>query len=526
MTDRSLKPYSTIMPDTGLSAGDLLVHALSYDLERPVVQFSDTGRIITARQFRDVVSQYAQALNSLHLAKGTRVGLLSRNRPEVLFVSGAFPFAEVIPLPMHPMGSLDDLAYVVEDAHVEALIFDPDYYQDQARALAARLPHLVHLLALGPADTGTDLAILAASFAPGPLLPLRHAPEDIIRLGYSGGTTGKPKGIMASARNASTMLQILLSEWEWPAEVRQLICSPLSHGGGAMFMPTMVKRGSMVVLPGFEPGAVLAAIEKYRITCVLLVPTMIYALLDHPKFNDYDLSSLEVVYYGASSMSPARLKEAIEKIGPVFFQFYGQAEAPMTVSVLKRAEHVAAGANRLASCGRPVPWVRVALLNDDLQPVADGEPGEICVQGPLMMSGYLNKPEQTAEVFAGGWLHTGDVAVRDPDGYLHIVDRKKDMIVTGGFNVYPREVEDVLSAHPAVAAAAVIGVPDPKWGEAVKAIIVLRAGSSVSEEVLVKLVRDKKGPVQAPKSVVFVDKIPVSGLGKPDKKALRAQYCG
>jgi fatty-acyl-CoA synthase len=253
---------------------------------------------------------------------------------------------------------------------------------------------------------------------------------------------------------------------------------------------------------------------------------MIYALLDHPKFKDYDLSSLEVVYYGASSMSPARLKEAVEKIGPVFFQFYGQAEAPMTVSVLKRAEHLTADANRLASCGRPVPWVRVALLNDDLQPVADGETGEICVQGPLMMSGYLNKPEQTAEVFAGGWLHTGDVAVRDPDGYLRIVDRKKDMIVTGGFNVYPREVEDVLSAHPAVAAAAVIGVPDPKWGEAVKAIIVLRGGSSVSEEVLVKLVRDKKGAVQAPKSVVFVDKIPVSGLGKPDKKALRAQYCG
>jgi len=291
-------------------------------------------------------------------------------------------------------------------------------------------------------------------------------------------------------------------------------------------MPTMVKHGSMVVLPGFEPGAVLEAIQTYRITCVLLVPTMIYALLDHPKFKDYDLSSLEVVYYGASSISPARLKEAIEKIGPVFFQFYGQAESPMTVSVLKRAEHLTSDANRLASCGRPVPWVRVALLDNDHQPVRDGEPGEICVQGPLLMGGYLNKPEQTAEVFAGGWLHTGDVALRDPDGFLRIVDRKKDMIVTGGFNVYPREVEDVLSAHPAVAAAAVIGVPDAKWGEAVKAIIVLRDGSSVSEDILVKLVRDKKGPVQAPKSVVFVDKIPVSGLGKPDKKALRAQYSG
>jgi fatty-acyl-CoA synthase len=526
MTERSLKPFSAIMPDTSLSAGDLLVHSLSYDLDRPVVQFSDTGRIVTAREFRDVVSQYAQALNSLRLPKGTRVGLLSRNRPEVLFVNGAFLFADVIPLPMHPMGSLDDLAYMVEDAHVEALIFDPQYYQNQAVALAERLPHLVHLLALGPADTGVDLAMLAGGFAPAPLQPLRHAPEDIIRLGYSGGTTGKPKAIMGSARNTGTMLQILLTEWEWPSEVRQLICSPLSHGGGAMFMPTMIKHGSMVVLPGFEPGAVLEAIQTYRITCVLLVPTMIYALLDHPRFNDYDLSSLEVVYYGASSISPTRLKEAIEKIGPVFFQFYGQAESPMTVSVLKRAEHDIADANRLASCGRPVPWVRVALLDADNQAVPDGEPGEICVQGPLLMSGYLNKPEQTAEAFAGGWLHTGDVAVRDPGGFLRIVDRKKDMIVSGGFNVFPREVEDVLSAHPAVAAAAVIGVPDPKWGEAVKAIVVLREGSSVSEAALVELVRDKKGPVQAPKSVIFVDKIPISGLGKPDKKTLRAQYSG
>jgi fatty-acyl-CoA synthase len=512
------------MPDTALSNGDLLVHALSYDLDRPVVHFIDTGRAVTARDFRDIVSQYAQALNSLKLPKGTRVGLLSRNRPEVLFVTGALVFVDVVPLAMHPMGSIDDLAYMVEDAHIEALIFDPQYYQSQAAELQVRLPHLLHLLALGPTNTGENLAELAENFPRGQLVPLRPAPEDIVRLGYSGGTTGRPKAIMSSARNNSAMLQILLSEWEWPSEIRQLICSPLSHGGGAMFMPTMIKRGSMVVLPGFEPGAVLAAIEKYRITCVLLVPTMIYALLDHPKRRDYDLSSLRSVYYGASSISPTRLQEAIEAFGPVFFQFYGQAEAPMTVCVMKRAEHITSDPNRLASCGRPVPWVRVALLNDSNAPVPDGEPGEICVQGPLLMSGYLNKPEQTAEVFAGGWLHTGDVAIRDADGFLRIVDRKKDMIVTGGFNVYPREVEDVLSAHPAVAAAAVIGVPDPKWGEAVKAIIVLRDKHYVSADELISLVRDKKGSVQAPKSIVFTDKIPTSALGKPDKKALRAQY--
>jgi fatty-acyl-CoA synthase len=191
---------------------------------------------------------------------------------------------------------------------------------------------------------------------------------------------------------------------------------------------------------------------------------------------------------------------------------------------MKRHEHDPNDLRRLASCGRPVPYVRVALLDDDCNPVADGEPGEICVRGPLMMSGYLNKPEATAEAFAGGWLHTGDVAVRDEDGFLRIVDRKKDMIVSGGFNVFPREVEDVLSSHPAVAGAAVVGLPHEKWGETVKAIVVLRDGATVEEAELIALVREKKGVVQAPKSIDFVDSIPLSGLGKPDKKAIRARY--
>jgi len=511
-------------PDIGFSGADLLIHSLSYDLDRTVVQFADTGRIVTAREYRDLISCYAQALNALGLPAGTRLGLLSRNRPEVLFVNGALAFAPFCTIAMHPMGSVDDLAYMVEDAHIEVLIFDPGYYQDHARALQARMPHLKHLLALGPTDVGADLTVLAAGHVPQPLVAGYGDPEAVGRLAYSGGTTGKPKAIMMSGRSGAAMINILLSEWEWAQDVRQLVCSPLSHGGGAVFMPTMVKRGSMVVLPGFEPTRVLEAIEKYKINSVLLVPTMIYALLDHPRLHEYDLSSLEIIYYGASSISPTRLREGIQKLGPVFFQFYGQAEAPMSVTTMKRREHDPDDLNRLASCGRPVPWVRVALLDDDCVPVPDGEPGEICVRGPLLMSGYLAKPEQTAEAFAGGWLHTGDVAVRDPDGFLRIVDRKKDMIVSGGFNVFPREVEDVLSSHPAVAAAAVVGLPHEKWGEQVKAIVVLRDGAQVEEAELIALVRDKKGAVQAPKSIDFVDHIPLSGLGKPDKKAIRARY--
>ncbi len=223
-------------------------------------------------------------------------------------------------------------------------------------------------------------------------------------------------------------------------------------------------------------------------------------------------------------MSPTRLSEAIKKLGPIFFQFYGQAECPMTITVLRKEDHDPDNLDKLASCGRPVPWVRVALLDEDGNEVPDGEPGEICVRGTLSSAGYWKKPEQTAELFAHGWLHTGDIARRDDEGFLYIVDRKKDMIISGGFNIFPREVEDVLSSHPGVAAAAVIGVPDEKWGEAVKAVIVRRPGSEVTEAELAALVKERKGAHHSPKSIDFAESIPVSALGKPDKKALRAAY--
>ena len=208
-----------------------------------------------------------------------------------------------------------------------------------------------------------------------------------------------------------------------------------------------------------------------------MVPTMVLALIDHPRFGEFDLSSLEVIFYGASAFPAARLKDAIGKLGPIFFQFYGQSEAPMSVTVMRRDEHDVNDPLRLASCGRPTPLVKVALWMMLMNEVADGEAGEICVRGPLLMGGYLNMPEETAKVLEGGWLHTGDVAIRSPDGFLRIVDRKKDMIVTGGFNVFAREVEDVLVEHPLVRQAAVIGVADAKWGEAVKAVVVLEPGA-------------------------------------------------
>ncbi|MFM8861947.1 MAG: AMP-binding protein [Acidimicrobiia bacterium] len=509
----------------GVFPADLLIHAFGRNPDVPAVNIIGVGEM-TARQMRDQVSRYAQALASKGLTRGVQMSVLSLNRPEVLFNMAASQMVATRTTPLHPMGSVEDQAYVLNDCGAKALIFDPDNFTERARELVERVPGIEHVLALGPTEFGEDLHALAATFDPAPLVSPRVDPEDLSGIAYSGGTTGKPKGIMSTYRGGMSMLQIQMSEWEWPDEVRFLICTPLSHAGAAFFTPTLLKGGSLTVLPGFDPVTFMQTVQEHRITATMLVPTMLYVLLDHPDFDKYDLSSLQTVFYGASAISPTRLAEAVRRMGPIFFQFYGQAECPMTITVLRKEEHDPENLERLASCGRPVPWLHVALLDDDGVEVEPGEAGEICVRGPLTMKGYLGKPEQTAEAFAHGWLHTGDIARADDEGFLYIVDRKKDMIVTGGFNVYPREVEDVLSAHPGVSAVAVIGVPDDRWGEAVKAVVVPRPGVELDPDELIALVKEAKGSVQAPKSVDFVDSIPLSALGKPDKKTLRARYWG
>ena len=501
---------------------DVLANALNQGGDRPLIQLAG-GATLTVSDVRDETSRFVQALGSFGIGKGSRVGLLSANRPEVLHVSHATQLSGALYMALHPMGGLKDHLHIIRDAGVDLLVFEPASYGDRAAEIAAGIPDL-KLVALGPSNLGPDLCALAATMRPEKLVAPAIEETDIVRLAYSGGTTGKPKSIPSSQRVSMECLRIMMAEWEWPGSPRVLSSAPLSHAGAAMTLPTLLKGGTLLVLPRFEPVAVMQAIQDHRINCTMMVPTMIIALLDHPRFDEFDLSSLQTVFYGASSISPARLKEAIERIGPVFFQFYGQAEAPQTICVLRKAEHDADDPQRLASCGRPVPWLDVELLDDECRPVPDGEPGEICVRGPLVMDGYRDNPELNAEAFRGDWLHTGDVAVRDPGGFLRIVDRKKDMIVTGGFNVYPREVEDLLTTHPAVSAAAVIGTPDEKWGEAVTAYVVLRPGKSIEPEELMALVREEKGGFQTPKSVIFTDALPVTPVGKPDKKALRARH--
>lgn len=513
--------------------GHLVISALERHRDAPVMVLGETT--LTGRETAERISQYVQAFEALGVGTGAPTALLSLNRPEVLLTIGAGQVAGSRRTSLHPLGSLDDHAYILDDAGISSLVIDPvPAFVERALGLRDQVPGLKQILTIGPvpealADTGAqDVAAVAETFEPRPLEAADLPPDHVVSITYTGGTTGKPKGVIGTAQAMATMTQIQLSEWEWPEAPKFLVCTPLSHAGAAFFAPTLIKGGSLVVLPRFDPAEVLRTIEEQRITATMLVPTMLYALMDHPDSRTRDLSSLETVYYGAAAINPVRLKEAIDRFGPIFAQYYGQSEAPMAISYLAKADHDEA---RLSSCGRPSAFLRVALLGDDGDPVPYGEPGEICVAGPLLAGGYWNLPDATEEAFREGWLHTGDVARQDEDGFLFIVDRVKDMIVTGGFNVFPREVEDVVAAHPAVAQVGVIGAPDEKWGEAVTAVIVLRDGQAQDEAAVAALteeiqasVRERKGSVHVPKHVIVADSLPLTGLGKPDKKALRARY--
>ena len=515
-----------------LHSGHLTVGALKRNKDKRVLFLGDTT--LTGGQLAERISQYIQAFEALGAGTGATVGLLSLNRPEVLMIIGAGQTQGYRRTALHPLGSLDDHAYVLNDAGITSLIIDANpMFVERALGLLEKVPGLTQVLTIGPvpealADVAVDLNAEAAKYSPMPLVAADLPPDHIGGMAYTGGTTGKPKGVIGTVQSITTMTTIQLAEWEWPERPKFLMCTPLSHAGAAFFVPTIVKGGEMVVLSKFDPAEVLRVIEEQKITATMLVPSMIYALMDHPDSHTRDLSSLETVYYGASAMNPVRLAEAIRRFGPIFAQYYGQSEAPMVITYLAKGDH---DEKRLTSCGRPTLFARTALLGEDGKPVPQGEVGEICVSGPLLSGGYWNLPDETSRTFHDGWMHTGDLAREDEDGFWYIVDRTKDMIVTGGFNVFPREVEDVVAEHPSVAQVCVIGTPDEKWGEAVTAVVVLRPNAPSDEESVSKMtaeiqaaVKERKGSVQSPKQVIVVESVPVTALGKPDKKSVRAQF--
>jgi len=479
--------------------------------------------ILTYRATFALIGRLQAAMAAAGLRKGQTAALLSANSAEAWCAGIAAQGLGLVITWLHPLGALGDHLDVIEDAEADALIVDARTHGARGGELASKVGgRLSVVLTLGKADFGTDL--LAAVESIGEASPVDLAsPDDYSIINYTGGTTGKSKGAIRRHRASTDGVLAISADFELPATPRYLAAAPITHVSGSKVLPSLLRGGEVHLLKGFDPEKFLAAIERERINMTLMVPTMIYVMLDHPALDMTDLSSLELLLYGASPMSPTRLVEGLERIGPVFSQLYGQTEC-YPVSVLRKEDHDKRHPELFGSCGFPLASSIVSLRDADNVEVKQGEAGEICVRSTHTMEKYWKRREQTSEAFEGGWLHTGDIARADERGYLYIVDRKKDMIVSGGFNIYPREVEDVISSHPDVAMVAVIGVPHEKWGEAVMALVVPKADAQPAPDALMQLVKDRKGGTHAPKMVEMVKCLPLTAVGKVDKKVLRAKY--
>ena len=472
------------------------------------------------------IRRTGRALRALGLQPGDRVAFVMSDSLDLVNIMYGALWAGLTIVPLNARLQLDDHVYMVKDAGARALAFDgPQAERGHAILEQAGVEFAIATEATDVPLGGLLLDDMLRGHEGGPGAPEVDT-EGECWIQYTGGTTGFPKGALHSHRTFLTAMLACAFELDVQAGERHVHCAPLTHSGLAYFLPVWMRGGSNILLGGFHPQHLLDTIERERATSTLMVPTMLYVLLDEPGIGDRDLSSLRTLAYGAAPMSRERLEHALDTFGPIFLQGYGQTEAPMQITVLNKRDHVLASSRPeiLSSCGRAVTISEVRIAGDDLTTLADGEVGEIVVRGPHVTLGYVNKPEETASAIRHGWLCTGDLGRRDDDGYLYIVDRKKDMIISGGFNVYPKEVEQVLHSHPGIADACVIGVPDAKWGEAVKAVVVAAPGAAVDTDELIAFVKERKGSVLAPKSVELVDAIPLTSVGKHDKKALREQY--
>lgn len=415
----------------------------------------------------------------------------------------------------------------LRDAGARALFFHSAFAAEAARA-AAECPGLRLLVCLdGECDGHPALAdwmapegTHAAEVAVGP--------EDAWGLFGTSGTTGKSKCVVQTQLTALALTWDMLFAMRVHEPVRHLVVGPVSHFAGSFLFALSAVGSTHTIHAAVDAGAILETIERERIQVLFLPPTAIYALLDHPDVHERDLSSLEILAYAGAPMARARLEQAIAVFGPVMMNMYGQTEANGPIAFLRPEEHRPDGDEtwrwRLGSIGRASITRQLAIMDDDGNLLGPGEPGELVMRSWANTPGYLDNPEANAELKKHGWLHTGDVGIRDADGYIVLVDRKKDMIVSGGFNVFSAEVEQVLETHPAVTGAAVVGVPDDKWGEAVKAIVELRAGADATADELIALCKEALGSVKAPKSVDFMDALPRNPNGKVRKKELREAY--
>jgi acyl-CoA synthetase (AMP-forming)/AMP-acid ligase II len=503
--------------------GDIIALNAGKAPDRPAL--IDGERELTYGLLHENATRLANALLGL-AAPGDRVAILAQNVAEYVECYYGVPAAGMaltfLNYRLHPK----EWAWILGNAEARVLIVEQSFL-DQIRPELAGVPSIEHIVVIGgPADDAIPYDELVATGATTPP-PVEVDDNDTAWLIYTSGTTGFPKGAMLTHRGLVAAVLESVIEYQPQPDERNLLAFPLCHVAGYT-VPLMHLRGGLVVLmKAYEPELFMQLVERHAITSSALAPTMLNFLLQHPKIDDHDLSTLRNIGYGAAAMPVEVLKAAIDRFGPIVYSGFGMTELGGNVLVHSKEAHIRAingEEHLLAACGTPMCLADVKVVDEAMQECPPGVVGEIVIQAEQVLKGYWRNEDGTKAAFEGGWFRTGDMARRDEEGFFYIVDRKKDMIVTGGENVYSREVEEVLYTHPAVSEAAVIGLPDPTWGESVTAVVVLRDGMTATDVEIVATCRDRLAGFKKPKRVEFIDELPKNVSGKILKRELRDRF--
>jgi acyl-CoA synthetase (AMP-forming)/AMP-acid ligase II len=470
----------------------------------------------------------ANALHGRGYGIGSKASVLSHNSAESFTVVLSIMRTGMTYIPVNARNTVEHNAHIMQAFDCDVLFFQKNL-ADSIEAFRKSAPHIREFVCIdGTVDSIPSLMEWMDGYGVGEF-DLPHDPERPYEILPTSATTGFPKGVIFPNRQLESILANFMAVAPIDVPPVFLAVAPLTHLAGKFMQYIMAMGGTGVILPNVDKPLILESIPKHRVTHMFLPPTVIYDLLLEPTVRNTDYSSLRYFLYSASPMAPEKVKEAIEVFGPVMCQVWGQSESAWN-TILMPADHFQNGdiasPQRLSSCGKPLPFVNVAVMDDEGRLLPPNEKGELVIRGQCVMQGYYNNPTETTEVSQYGWHHTGDVGYRDDEGYFYIVDRKKDMIISGGFNIYSVEVERVVLAHPDVQEGIVIGVPDPKWGEAVKAVVEIKPGATVGPEDIIAWCRQELGAMKSPKSVDIVDALPRSAIGKVLKREVRKWYWG
>jgi acyl-CoA synthetase (AMP-forming)/AMP-acid ligase II len=460
-------------------------------------------------------------------APGDRVGILAENLPEYVECYYGVPSAGMALTFLNYRLHAKEWAWILNNAEARVLVVQ-EKYLDQIEPELADIPSIEHVIVIGGKGRGGHPDyddVVGAANADAPDLAVDE--DSTAWLLYTSGTTGFPKGAMLTHRNLMVAVVASVIEYEPKPDERNLVAFPLCHVSGYTVPVNHFRGGRVVLTPMFEPELWMRLVDEHGITGTALAPTMLNMVLQQPKLHDYDLGTLRGIGYGAAAMPVEVLRAGIERFGPIVYSGFGMTELGGNVLTFPKSDHVRAVSGEehlLASCGTPMCLADVKVVDEQMNDCEPGVVGEIVIQGDQVLKGYFRNEDGTKKAFEGGWFHTGDMARRDEEGFFYIVDRMKDMIITGGENVYSREVEEVLYTHPAVSEAAVIGLPDTKWGENVTAVVVLRAGMAATEQEIIQITRDRLAGFKKPKRVIFIDELPKTVSGKILKRELRDRF--